>query len=144
MVNPGTNWPYTMFTDASKHACMAVVTQSNIRVKDGKSVTHENPMTCMSGLFQESQIHWAASIKEAYGIYMDYLVNVYAIFCGSHKILSDKAQGSETLFSKVDSTLDANQVQNFVYYPQCNGHIGNMQNLLNMYQAHLLETKWPT
>ena len=39
-------------------------------VIDGKTVTHKQPMIYVSGLFQGSQLNWAASIKEAYAKYM--------------------------------------------------------------------------
>ena len=63
---PDPNLPYILFTDASKYAWGAVLTQED--PSEEKKMLH--PITYVSGLFKGSQINWAALTKEAYAIYM--------------------------------------------------------------------------
>ena len=65
-----TSKPYTLYTDASKYRWAGVLTQSHTTVIDGKSVTTDNPVAFVSGLFRGSQLNWAALTKEAYAIYI--------------------------------------------------------------------------
>ena len=53
---------YTLYTDASKYAYARVLTQH--------SEGTDHPIAYVSGLFQGSQLNWAALTKEAYAIYM--------------------------------------------------------------------------
>ena len=67
---PDTNKPYTIFTDASKYGWAGVLTQEHTSVVDGKEVTANHPVSFVSGMFQGSQLNWAAMVKELYVIYM--------------------------------------------------------------------------
>ena len=62
--------PCTLFTDASKYAWASVLAQAYSHVIEGKERTILHPITCMSGLFQGSQLNWDALTKEAYFIYI--------------------------------------------------------------------------
>ena len=62
---PDPNKPYTLFTDASKHAWACVLTQEYEHEKDDKTYKINHP----SGLFKGSQLNWAALTKEAFAIY---------------------------------------------------------------------------
>ena len=75
---PDPNKPYTLFTDASKHAWACVFTQEQPKLtnsklyeheKDNKSYKINHPITFASGLFKGSQLNWAALTKEAFAIY---------------------------------------------------------------------------
>ena len=66
---PDPNKPYTLFTDASKHAWACVLTQEYEHNKDGKVFKINHPITFASGLFKESQLNWAALTKEAFATY---------------------------------------------------------------------------
>ena len=66
---PDLNKPYTLFTDASKHAWSCVLTQEYEHEKDNKSYKINHPITFASGLFKGSQLNWAALTKEAFAIY---------------------------------------------------------------------------
>ena len=66
---PDPNKPYTLFTDASKHAWACVLTQEYEYEKDGKNYKINHPITFASGLFKGSQLNWAALTKEAFAIY---------------------------------------------------------------------------
>ena len=66
---PDPNKPYTLFTDASKHAWACVLTQEYEHEKDNKTYKINHPITFASGLFKGSQINWAALTKEAFTIY---------------------------------------------------------------------------
>ena len=61
---------YTIFTDASKYGWASVLTQEHTSDVDGKEVTTNHPVSFVSGMFQGSQLNWAAVVKEAYTIYM--------------------------------------------------------------------------
>ena len=65
-----TTKPYTIFRDASKNGWAGVLTQEHTSVVDGKEVTTNHPVSFVSGMFQGSQLNWAAMVKEAYTIYM--------------------------------------------------------------------------
>ena len=64
------NYPYVLFTDASKYAWACVLTQEVTHHIEGKEVKILHAITYMSGLFRGSQLNWACSTKEAYAIYM--------------------------------------------------------------------------
>ena len=66
---PDPNKPYTLFTDASKHALVCLLTQEYEHEKDGKVFKINHPVTFASGLFKGSQLNWAALTKEAFAIY---------------------------------------------------------------------------
>ena len=66
---PDPNKPYTLFTDASKHAWAYVLTQEYEHEKDGKVLKINHPITFASGLFKGSQLNWAALTKDAFAIY---------------------------------------------------------------------------
>ena len=65
LVYPNPEQPYVLFTDASKYAWSAVLTQS-CEAPNGSTTLH--PITYLSGLFRGSQCNWAALTKEAYAI----------------------------------------------------------------------------
>ena len=67
---PDTTKPYTIFTDASKYGWAGVHTQEHTSVVDDKEVMTHHPVSFVSGMFQGSQLNWAAMVKEAYTIYM--------------------------------------------------------------------------
>ena len=64
------NYPYVLFTDASKYAWACVLTQEKTHQSEGKEVKILHPITYMSGLFHGSQLNWACLTKEAYATYM--------------------------------------------------------------------------
>ena len=70
LVYPDPELPYILFTDASKYAWAAVLTQAYDYDKKNKEITINHPITFVSGLFKGSQLNWAALTKEAYAIYM--------------------------------------------------------------------------
>lgn len=70
LVYPDPNLPYVLFTDASKYAWSAVLTQERQVIHNGKETTVLQPITFLSGLFHGSQNNWAALTKEAYAIYI--------------------------------------------------------------------------
>ena len=47
-----------------------MLTQEHNTSIDGKVVSHQHPITYISGLFQVSELNWAALTKMAYVIYM--------------------------------------------------------------------------
>ena len=59
-----------LFTDASKHGWVGVLTQGFETEVKGKVLKELHPITYVSGLFQGSQLNWAALTKEAYAIYL--------------------------------------------------------------------------
>ena len=67
---PDPNFPYVLFTDASKYAWGCVLTQEKMHEIEEKEIKFLHPITYMSGLFRGSQINWACLTKEAYAIYM--------------------------------------------------------------------------
>ena len=67
---PDPNFPYVLFTDASKYAWACVLTQEKANTFEEKETKILHPITYMSGLFRGSQINWACLTKEAYAIYM--------------------------------------------------------------------------
>ena len=67
---PDPNKPYVLFTYASKHAWVGVLTQPYTEEMGGKLVTVHHPVTYVSGHFRGSQLNWAALTKEVYAIYM--------------------------------------------------------------------------
>ena len=66
---PDLNKPYTLFTDASKHAWAYVLTQEYEYEKENKIYKVNHPITFQSGLFKGSQLNWAALTKEAFATY---------------------------------------------------------------------------
>ena len=67
---PDPELPYILFTDASKYAWAALLTQAYNYDKENKEITINHLITFVSGLFKGSQLNWAALTKEAYAIYM--------------------------------------------------------------------------
>ena len=62
--------PYTLYTDTNKYSLAGVLTQSHTSFVDGKEITMDHLVLYVSGLFQGSQINWAALTEEAYIIYI--------------------------------------------------------------------------
>ena len=54
----------------SKYGWASVLTQEHTSVVDSKEVMPHHPVSFVSGMFQGSQLNWAAMVKEAYAIYM--------------------------------------------------------------------------
>ena len=67
---PDTRKSYMLYTDASKYGWAGVLTQRHTSTVNGKEITMDHPVSYVSGLFQGSQLNWAAFTKEAYAIYM--------------------------------------------------------------------------
>ena len=105
---PDPNKPYTLFTDASKHAWACVLTQEYEHVKDGKVFKINHPITFASGFFKGSQLNWAALTKEAFAIYSSikklsyYLEDADIILRSDHLPLKKFLQ-KNTLNTKVNN-----------------------------------------
>ena len=103
-----TSKPYTLYSDASKYGWAGVLTQSHTTVIDGKSVTTDHPVACVSGLFRASQLNWAALTKEAYAICMSvkkllfYLIEADVLLKSDHLPLK-RFLHKNTLNSKVNN-----------------------------------------
>ena len=67
---PDPQWPYILFTNASKYAWVGILTQPYQEETDGKLVKIHHPVMYISGLFRGSQLNWVAQTKEAYAIYI--------------------------------------------------------------------------
>ena len=67
---PDPNYPYVLFTYASKYAWACVLTQEKMHTIGEKEIQILHPITYMSGLFRGSQLYWACLTKEPYAIYM--------------------------------------------------------------------------
>ena len=105
---PDPNYPYVLFTDASKYAWACVLTQEKIHQIEGKEVKILHPITYMSGLFRGSQINWACLTKEAYAIYMSIKKLAYYLEDADITLRSDhlplkKFLAKNTLNSKVNN-----------------------------------------
>ena len=105
---PNPKFPYILYTDASKYAWACVLTQTLCKSVDGKEISVNHPITCVSGLFKGSQINWATLTKEAYAIYMSikklnyYLEDAEIILMCDHLPLK-KFLRRNTLNSKVNN-----------------------------------------
>ena len=105
---PDPNYPYVLFTDASKYAWACVLTQEKIYQIEGKEIKILHPITYMSGLFHGSQLNWACLTKEAYAINMSvkklayYLENADITLRSDHLPLK-KFLAKNTLNSKVNN-----------------------------------------
>ena len=103
-----TSKPYTLYTDVSKFGWAGVLTQSHTTVIDGKSTTTDHPIAFVSGLFRDSQLNWAALMKEAFAIYISvkklsfYLTDAQILLRSDHKPL-EKFLQKNTLNSKVNN-----------------------------------------
>ena len=102
------DYPYVLFTDASKYAWACVLTQEKIHQIEGKEVKILHTITYMSGLFRGSQINWACLTKEAYAIYMSIKKLAYYLEDADITLRSDhlplkKFLAKNTLNSKVNN-----------------------------------------
>ena len=99
---------YTLYTDASKYGWAGVLTQVHTTEIEGKTVTADDPVAYVSGLFRGSQLNWAALTKEAYAIYMSvkklsfYLTDAAVLLKSDHLPLKRFLQ-KNTLNNKVDN-----------------------------------------
>ena len=105
---PDPNYPYVLFTDASKYAWACVLTQEKTHQIEGEEVKILHPITYMSGLFHGSQINWACLTKEAYAIYMSIKKLAYYLEDADITLRSDhfplkKFLAKKTLNSKVNN-----------------------------------------
>ena len=105
---PDPNYPYVLFTGASKYAWACVLTQEKTHQIDGKEVKILHPITYMSGLFRGSQINWACLTKETYAIYMSIKKLAYYLEDADITLRSDhlplkKFLAKNTLNSKVNN-----------------------------------------
>ena len=105
---PDPDYPYVLFTDASKYAWACVLTQEKTHQIEGKEVKILHPITYMSGLFRGSQINWACLTKEAYAIYMSIKKLAYYLEDADITLRSDhlplkKFLAKNTLNSKVNN-----------------------------------------
>ena len=108
LMYPDPNYPYVLFTDASKYAWACVLTQEKTHQIEGKEVKILHPITYMSGLFHGSQINWACLTKEAYAIYMSIKKLAYYLEDADITLRSDhlplkKFLAKNTLNSKVNN-----------------------------------------
>ena len=113
---PDPNYPYVLFTDASKYAWACVLTQEKTHQVEGKEVRILHPITYMSGLFHGSQINWACLTKEAYTIYMSIKKLAYYLEDADITLRSDhlplkKFLSKNTLNSKVNNWA----IENFTF-----------------------------
>ena len=105
---PDPNFPYVLFTDASKYTWACVLTQEKTHVMEEKEVKILHPITYMSGLFRGNEMNWACLTKEAYAIYMTikklayYLEDADIILRSDHLPLK-KFLAKNTLNSKVNN-----------------------------------------
>ena len=81
---PDTRKPYTLYTDASKYRWAGVLTQRHTSTVNGKEITMDHPLSYVSGLFQGSQLNWAALTKEAYAIYKS--IKKSTVYVTGHEI----------------------------------------------------------
>ena len=105
---PDPNYPYVLFTDASKYAWACVLTQEKTHQLEGKEGKILHPITYMSGLFHGSQVNWACLTKEAYAIYMSIKKLAYYLEDADITLRSDhlplkKFLSKNTLNSKVNN-----------------------------------------
>ena len=105
---PDPNFPYVLFTDASKYAWACVLTQEKTHQIEKKEVKILHPINYMSGLFQGSQMNWACLTKEAYAIYMSIKKLAYYLEDADITLRSDhlplkKFLAKNTLNSKVNN-----------------------------------------
>ena len=105
---PDPNYPYVLFTDASKYAWACVLTQEKTHQVEGKEIKILHPITYMSGLFRGSQFNWACLTKEAYAIYMSIKKLAYYLEDANITLRSDhlplkKFLAKSTLNSKVNN-----------------------------------------
>ena len=108
LMYPDPNYPYVLFTDASKYAWACVLTQEKIHQIEGKEVKILHPITYMRGLFCGSQLNWACLTKEAYAIYMSIKKLAYYLEDADITLRSDhlplkKFLAKNTLNSKVNN-----------------------------------------
>ena len=108
LMYPNPNYPYVLFTDASKYVWACVLTQEKIHQIEGKEVKILHPITYMSGLFCGSQINRACLTKEAYAIYMSIKKLAYYLEDAGITLRSDhlplkKFLAKNTLNSKVNN-----------------------------------------
>ena len=105
---PDPNKPYTLFTDASKHAWACVLTQEYEHEKDNKIYKINHPITFVSGLIKGSQLNWAALTKEAFAIYsfikkLSYYLEDADIVLRSDHLPLKKFLDKNTLNTKVNN-----------------------------------------
>ena len=81
---PDTRKPYMLYTDDSKYRWPGVLTQRHTSTVDGKEITMDHPVLYVSGLFQGSQLNWAALTKEAYAIYMSIKIYILSYRTWNH------------------------------------------------------------
>ena len=105
---PDPNFPYVLFTVASKYAWACVLTQEKTYILEGKETKLLHPIMYMSGLFRGSQLNWAHFTKEAYAIYMTIKKLTYYLEDADVTLRSDhlplkKFLAKNTLNSKVNN-----------------------------------------
>ena len=105
---PDPDKPYTLFTDASKHAWACVLSQEYEHEKDGKVFKINHPITFASGLFKGSLLNWAALTKEAFAIYssikkLSYYFEDAEIILRSDYLPLKKFMQKNTLYTKVNN-----------------------------------------
>ena len=64
------NKPYILFMYTSNYAWSEILTQEHESTTEGKTITHQHPITYTNRMFLGSQLNWAALTKEAYAIDM--------------------------------------------------------------------------
>ena len=105
---PDPSKPYVLYTDASKYAWAAVLTQT-YQHNDEKGVKEiQHPISYISGLFRGPQINWPALVKEAYMICMstrklDYYLDEAVTTIRSDHLPLKRFLEHKTKNSKVDN-----------------------------------------
>ena len=139
-----TSKPYTLYTDASRHSWVEVLTQSHTTVVDGKSVTTDHPVTFISGLFRGSQINWAVLTKEAFAIYMfvqklSFYLDQAEILLRSDHLPLKKFLQKNTLNSEVNNW--AMELESFNIHFE---YIQGSKNVLADMLSRLIDIDWDT
>ena len=58
----------------SKYTQSTILPHKHGTVTDGKTLSHQHPITYVSGLFQGSEFNWSALTKEAYKIHITVII----------------------------------------------------------------------
>ena len=130
---------YTLYTDASRYEWAGVLTQAHTSMVEGKTVTMDNPVAYVSGLFRGSQLNWAALTKEAYAIYMSvkklafYLTDADVLLKSDHLPLKKFLQ-KNTLNNKVNNWAMELEAFNIRFE-----HVSGKANILANMLSHLID-----
>ena len=130
---------YTLYTDASKYGWAGVLTQTHTPMEEGNTITTDDPLAYVSGLFRGSQLNWAALTKEAYTIYMSvkklafYLTDSDVLLKSDHLPLKKFLQ-KNTLNNKVNNWAMELEAFNIRFE-----HVSSKANILADMLSHLVD-----